>query len=56
MKKFYAEKAIWGANATVAVVFNSRKERDEYVKTTDYTNKITAKEAATKAIYTVDEL
>ena len=43
MKRFYAEQAIWGRDKTVVLAFTTRKKRDEYISTTDYSNAITAK-------------
>lgn len=45
MKKYYAEIAIMGMDHTEKVSFESKTERDEFVRTTDYTGKITSKEA-----------
>lgn len=43
-RRFYAEKNGIGYNGTVKIMFSSRKERDEYVKKTDYANAIPAAE------------
>ena len=46
MRNYYAEEAIWGWSGTRMIRFDSKKERDEFVRTTDFTNAITAKEVA----------
>ena len=49
MKRFYAEQGVWGADDTMIRVFTSKKERDDFVSNTDYTNVISA--ADVKARY-----
>lgn len=40
MKTLYVAKtAVWGSTFPKSVYFETRKERDDYVRTTDYTDK-----------------
>lgn len=46
IRHYFAEQAIWGSDFHRIIRFDSKKERDEFVQTIDYTNNITAAEAA----------
>lgn len=54
MRKYYAEQAIWGRDGTQILVFPSKTERDTYVKSHDYSNRITAAEAYSRGYKNVD--
>jgi len=55
MKKFYAEQATMGRDIKTQLVFDSKKERDDYVANTDYSNTISAKDVAQESVMTVSE-
>ena len=44
IRKFYAVQSIWGKDVKEIIKFASKKERDEFVNKTDYTDVITAKQ------------
>lgn len=43
-KTYYAAQSVWGKDVKEVIEFASKKERDEFVDKTDYTDKITAKQ------------
>lgn len=55
MKKYYAEKATLGADDTTIIKFNTKKEREDFVKTVEHTNRIAAKEVCKEAAITLAE-
>lgn len=52
MRKYYAEIAHWGRDHTTVIQFDSKKERDNFVNDTDYTNNVYAYEAKERGYIT----
>lgn len=56
MRKYYAEMAQWGRDNTLVIQFDSKKERDDFICMTDYSNAVYAWEIKKRDYVTYAEL